>query len=66
MHYIGVVFYGLFASGELQPWSESKSLDDKPWNPYDAAFQGEINKSASVRDLKSLAFIRFNSKTVSG
>lgn len=48
VHYIGVVFYGAFASGELQPWAESKSLDDKQWNPYDAAFQGEIKKSSSV------------------
>ncbi|XP_031342116.1 vesicular glutamate transporter 1-like [Photinus pyralis] len=49
VHYVGVVFYALFASGELQPWAESKSLEDKQWNPYDAAFDGEIKKSSSVQ-----------------
>lgn len=29
IHYIGVVFYGIFASGELQPWAEPKVEEDQ-------------------------------------
>ncbi|XP_018324719.1 vesicular glutamate transporter 1 [Agrilus planipennis] len=47
VHYIGITFYGFFASGELQPWAD---LDkDKNWNPYDAAFKGEIKTSSSMQ-----------------
>lgn len=50
VHYIGVVFYGIFASGELQSWAEAKSLqEDKQWNPYDVALQGEVKKSSSIQ-----------------
>ncbi|XP_063241946.1 vesicular glutamate transporter 1 [Bacillus rossius redtenbacheri] len=41
VHFIGVTFYALFASGELQPWAEPVSLDEKKnWNPLEDAFQG--------------------------
>lgn len=29
IHYIGVIFYGVFASGELQPWAEPKVEEDQ-------------------------------------
>lgn len=29
IHYIGVLFYGIFASGELQPWAEPKVEQDQ-------------------------------------
>lgn len=29
IHYIGVIFYGFFASGELQPWAEPKVEEDQ-------------------------------------
>lgn len=29
IHYIGVVFYGIFASGELQSWAEPKVEEDQ-------------------------------------
>lgn len=29
IHYIGVIFYGIFASGELQPWAEPKVEEDQ-------------------------------------
>ena len=44
IHFLGVIFYALFASGELQPWAEpSKEDEDEPpapaavaWNPFDS------------------------------
>ncbi|XP_030745507.1 vesicular glutamate transporter 1 [Sitophilus oryzae] len=32
IHYAGIIFYGLFASGELQPWADPKVEEDKQWN----------------------------------
>lgn len=45
VHFFGVVFYGLFASGELQPWAEPPRDDamspggtvGKPWDPMEGA-----------------------------
>lgn len=51
VHFSGVIFYGIFASGELQPWAEPGGIpkEDKPWNPFDNAFQGEnLKKSYSI------------------
>jgi ACS family sodium-dependent inorganic phosphate cotransporter-like MFS transporter 6/7/8 len=39
VHFIGVTFYGVFASGELQPWSEPPTEEKKVWNPLEEAFQ---------------------------
>nr|CAG4647849.1 EOG090X04X8 [Moina brachiata]SVE92971.1 EOG090X04X8 [Moina brachiata] len=47
IHFLGVAFYGVFASGELQPWAEqieeehdkaplSASAPSAPWNPFDS------------------------------
>jgi hypothetical protein len=50
VHLIGVTFYALFASGELQPWAEPTAEEKKKaWNPLEEAFQGEQPK-ASVCD----------------
>lgn len=52
IHFCGVIFYGIFASGELQPWAEppplpEESIQQQPpqlqqqqsvgWNPYDTS-----------------------------
>ncbi|XP_069687183.1 vesicular glutamate transporter 1 isoform X1 [Periplaneta americana] len=42
VHFIGVTFYAIFASGELQPWAEPAAEEKKPWNPLEDAFQGEM------------------------
>jgi ACS family sodium-dependent inorganic phosphate cotransporter-like MFS transporter 6/7/8 len=49
VHFIGVTFYAVFASGELQPWAEL-SIEEKKkvWNPLEDSFQGEPPKP-SVR-----------------
>lgn len=31
VHFIGVTFYGVFASGELQPWAEPTPEQLKAW-----------------------------------
>jgi len=31
VHFIGVTFYGIFASGELQPWAEPTEEQVKAW-----------------------------------
>ena len=46
VHLIGVTFYAVFASGELQPWAEPPVEDKKKvWNPLEEAFQGEQPKT---------------------
>nr|CAD7451867.1 unnamed protein product [Timema tahoe] len=42
VHFVGVTFYAIFASGDLQPWAEPVNLDEKkPWNPLEDAFQSD-------------------------
>lgn len=39
IHFGGVIFYGLFASGEKQPWAEPPPEDEGPsWNPLENSF----------------------------
>lgn len=38
VHFVGVTFYGIFASGELQSWAEPPSEEQKNWNPLDEAY----------------------------
>lgn len=37
VHFIGVTFYAVYASGELQPWAEPPDADQKPWDPMEGA-----------------------------
>lgn len=43
VHLFGVSFYGVFASGELQPWAEDivgeekDTTTKKPWDPMEGA-----------------------------
>lgn len=49
VHFIGVTFYAVFASGELQPWAEPSTEEKKKvWNPLEDSLQGEPPKP-SVR-----------------
>lgn len=50
VHFSGVIFYAIFASGELQPWAEpGGTKEEKQWNPFDDAFQGHsLKQSQSV------------------
>jgi ACS family sodium-dependent inorganic phosphate cotransporter-like MFS transporter 6/7/8 len=46
VHLIGVTFYAVFASGELQPWADPPVEDmKKVWNPLEEAYQGEQPKT---------------------
>ncbi|XP_067010159.1 vesicular glutamate transporter 1 isoform X2 [Anabrus simplex] len=35
VHLVGVTFYGVFASGELQPWAEPTQEEQDSWNPME-------------------------------
>ncbi|KAJ8976161.1 hypothetical protein NQ317_002049 [Molorchus minor] len=37
IHYAGIIFYAIFASGELQPWADPKADEDKHWNQMNEA-----------------------------
>jgi hypothetical protein len=38
VHFIGVTFYAVYASGELQPWAEDGASEvKKPWDPMEGA-----------------------------
>ncbi|KAL1139802.1 hypothetical protein AAG570_006779 [Ranatra chinensis] len=37
VHVIGVSFYAIFASGELQPWAEPPEEQKKAWDPMEGA-----------------------------
>lgn len=37
VHFIGVTFYAVYASGELQPWAEPPDSEQKPWDPMEGA-----------------------------
>nr|CAG4643905.1 EOG090X04X8 [Lepidurus arcticus] len=41
IHFFGVGFYAIFASGELQPWAEPPREDVPPWNPLEGAVVDE-------------------------
>lgn len=41
IHYAGVIFYAIFASGELQPWADPKAEEEKQWN--------QLNETYSIR-----------------
>lgn len=42
IHFAGVIFYGIFASGDKQPWAEPPDEDNPEegpsWNPLETAF----------------------------
>lgn len=47
IHFGGVIFYALFASGELQEWAEPKQPPENlqpAWNPLEPGFKGNPNQ----------------------
>lgn len=43
IHFAGVIFYGIFASGEKQPWADPKE-DEEQWRPEMLEHKGEDEK----------------------
>jgi hypothetical protein len=41
VHLIGITFYGIFASGELQPWAEPTMDEQKAWDPMESGVEKE-------------------------
>ncbi|XP_014213996.1 vesicular glutamate transporter 1 [Copidosoma floridanum] len=40
VHFVGVTFYAVFCSGELQPWADPDAEEKASWNPLDELSQG--------------------------
>lgn len=52
VHFFGVTFYAVFASGELQPWAEPSAEEKKKvWNPLE---EGDLPKSSVRVRLRSI------------
>ena len=45
IHFLGVTFYAIFASGEKQPWAEPTDDDDGDGEEQDAAIDSLISTS---------------------
>lgn len=45
VHLTGITFYGIFASGDLQPWAEPTIEEQKAWDPVSA---GAIKETSFV------------------
>lgn len=41
VHLVGITFYGIFASGELQPWAEPTLEEQKAWDPMASGYEKE-------------------------
>lgn len=51
IHFTGVVFYALFASGEKQPWAEPPGEEEGPsWNPLENAFKEGGGGGAAITE----------------
>lgn len=58
VHFIGVTFYAIFASGELQPWAEPPEEKKKPWDPMEDAQSPLDPRKTAV--ISFLSFFFFN------
>ncbi|XP_036026002.1 vesicular glutamate transporter 3 isoform X2 [Onychomys torridus] len=59
VHYSGVVFYGLFASGEKQDWADPESLSEEKCGIIDQdelAEETELNHEAIVSPRKKMSY----------
>ncbi|XP_055947637.1 vesicular glutamate transporter 1-like isoform X2 [Argiope bruennichi] len=61
IHFAGVIFYGLFASGEKQPWAEPPDEDNPDegpsWNPLESVFANENGDvTTSLSDVKQPSY----------
>lgn len=41
VHLFGITFYGIFASGELQPWADPPAPDMPVWSPTKGGYPTE-------------------------
>ncbi|KAH9373771.1 hypothetical protein HPB48_007507 [Haemaphysalis longicornis] len=49
IHFGGVIFYAIFASGEKQPWAEPPREEEGPsWNPLENAFKRQTSYGATA------------------
>lgn len=46
VHLCGITFYGIFASGDLQPWAEPTLEEQKAWDPVAT---GTVKETSFVR-----------------
>lgn len=51
IHFVGVVFYAIFASGEKQPWADPPPEEKPSWNPLEKAFK-EQDESETMQNGK--------------
>ncbi|KAH7952906.1 hypothetical protein HPB49_002602 [Dermacentor silvarum] len=50
IHFGGVIFYGIFASGEKQPWAEPPREEEGPsWNPLENAFKEDSTANSGTQ-----------------
>lgn len=45
VHLSGITFYGIFASGDMQPWAEPTLEEQKAWDPISA---GAVKETSFV------------------
>lgn len=60
VHLTGITFYGIFASGDLQPWAEPTLEEQRAWDPVAASATKETSfVSSSI--FRARSEIQFNS-----
>ncbi|XP_076316717.1 vesicular glutamate transporter 2-like [Tachypleus tridentatus] len=47
IHFGGIIFYAIFASGEVQEWAKPPETEETSWNPLENVFKDE-NKQADT------------------
>lgn len=52
IHFVGVVFYGVFASGEKQPWADPPAEEKPSWNPLADAFKEGDGQTETIQNGK--------------
>lgn len=59
MHLIGCTFYGIFASGELQPWAEPPPEEQQVWAPPAGAITNDDPSQAGMMGtyMKETSFV---------
>lgn len=64
VHFFGVTFYGVFASGELQPWAEDIIQEKKPWDPMEGGVTSPKQQVLEQLNIKKKKTPRCMSKAV--
>lgn len=64
VHLCGCTFYGIFASGELQPWAEPPTEEKQVWSPPMGAITEDPTQGAAAAGaagyVKETSFVSFN------